>query len=202
MNVKQVYKGTMLSRTKVKNNILRIWKMTTEDERNDWYRDANTFASVIAYNKTSLSKMCGVIAALSPRLSWRMNMNVAKDFLNTGTCGTMGANIRKSQRIMESDSTDKAILTILNGPKTSAFYLNIRYPNKANVVTIDRHAQSVALGYWTTDDDYSGMTKAQYEFFVQCYTMAAMHVGVSPSLMQSATWVRWRKIKTNYKRKI
>jgi hypothetical protein len=106
----------------------------------------------------------------------------------------------KAKRIIESDGSDEQILAILNGRKISSFYLNIKYPNKANNVTIDRHALSIALGYWVTDEDYRGMTANQYNFFVQCYTLAAMKVETTPLLMQSSTWVRWRKIKTEFKK--
>jgi hypothetical protein len=56
------------------------------------------------------------------------------------------------------------------------------------------------LGYWVTDDDYRGITKNQYEFFVQCFQWTAEKLNISPLLLQSATWVRWRKIKNNYKK--
>ena len=106
----------------------------------------------------------------------------------------------KAKRIINSNGSDEEILKILNGRKISAFYLNIKYPNLSNNLTIDRHALSIALGYWITEEDYRGMTASQYNFFVQCFTLAAVKVGVTPLIMQSATWVRFRKIKKDYKK--
>jgi hypothetical protein len=69
-------------------------------------------------------------------------------------------------------------------------------------VTIDRHALSVALDYWVSDEEYSGMTKKQYEFFRDCYIWTADSIGVSPLRLQSATWVVFRRIKKEVGRKI
>jgi hypothetical protein len=205
----QTFKGKELSRTKVKNNILKIWNLTDQSERFDWYQDANDFCSGFTNALQLLHQpkdkthaiACGVVAALSPVKTWSQNKMCAIKMLETGDCGHMGQFKDKAKRIMNSDGSDDAILSILNGRKISAFYLNIKYPNVANNVTIDRHALSIALGYWTNDEDYQGMTASQYNFFVQCFILAAVKVGVSPLLMQSATWVKFRKVKTDYKKK-
>ena len=205
--VHQVYKNQNLTRTKVKNNILRIWKLTDGDERSDWYQEANLFATVLSkelpnYKEDKLlakSKVCGIISALSPVKRWSENKKVAIDMVRTGDCGHMPLFKQKAKDILNCDGTDEAILSILNGNKISSFYLNIRYPKQSNILTIDRHALSIALGRWIKDEEYQGMTYKQYEFFVQCYTLAAIQVGVTPLVMQSATWVKWRKIKSEYR---
>lgn len=205
--VHQIFKGENLTRTKVKNNILKIWGLTGETERYDWYGDANEFCRQFDNSLQVISKpkgevihniACGVVAALSPVKTWEQNKKCAVEMLETGDCGHMQLFKDKARQIIDSDGSDEAILSILNGRKISAFYLNIRYLEKANYITIDRHALSIGLGRWTTDEDYQGMTAKQYEFFVQCYTLAAVQAGVTPLLMQSATWVKWREIKTDY----
>lgn len=198
--VKQVFKGNTLTRTIVKNNILRIWDMTDEIERHDWYKNANSLAKVLSdvYNIPQ-RKVVGIIAALSPLKTWEQNLVLARDFIINKDCGHMGMYLDKARDILNSSGTDEEILDILNGRKISSFYLNIMYYESANYITIDRHALSIALGYWITDEDYAGMTAAQYEFFVQCYILAATKVNVLPLRMQSATWVKWRKIKKDYR---
>lgn len=196
----QVFKGQVLSRTRVKNNILRIWEMTDSSERVDWYGEANEWAEILSSSTgISKSKVCGVIASLSPVKTWEQNLKIAKDMIMTGDCGHMKQFKNKAKAILLSEGKDKEILSILNGNKISAFYINIRYPQRKTEVTIDRHALSVALGQWIREEDYAGMTSKQYEFFSECYTLAADKVKVAPLLMQSATWVKWRKIKTNYR---
>jgi hypothetical protein len=197
-----MFKGERLSRTVVKNNILRIWGMTSDEERNDWYLEALEYAQILAEKirgANSVNKACGVIAALSPVKTWRDNKNIALDMIMYGDCGHMNQFKDKARRIMSSSGEDDVILDILNGNKISAFYINIRYPHKAEVTTIDRHALSIALGRWVTDEEYRGMTTNQYEFFMHCYAIAGAKVGVSPVLMQSATWTKWRKIKKDYR---
>lgn len=206
--VHQIFKGENLTRTKVKNNILKIWDLTGETERYNWYGEAYLYATTLAIDiellsgttdtTANLNKAVGVLAALSPIKTWEQNIKCACQMILTGNCGHTKLFVDKAQEILNSDGSDETILNILNGRKISAFYLNIRYPEKANNITIDRHALSIGLGRWTTNEDYQGMTAKQYEFFVQCYILAAMQVGVTPLLMQSATWVKWREIKTDY----
>ena len=205
----QTFKGKELSRTKVKNNILKIWNLTDQSERFDWYQDANDFCNGFQNALQLLHQpkdrthaiACGVVSALSPVKSWSQNKLCAIKMLETGDCGHMKQFKDKAKRIMNSDGSDDAILSILNGRKISSFYLNIKYPKVSDNITIDRHALSIALGYWTNDEDYQGMTATQYNFFVQCFTLAAAKVGVPALIMQSATWVKFRKIKSDYKKK-
>lgn len=202
----QIFKGRKLTRTVVKNNILRIWEQTTTEDRYDWYDEAGIYALLLTdfldYQEpvqTRLNKAVGVIAALSPVKTWSQNKQCAFDMVSTGDCGHMEQFKKKAREIIASDGSDETILSILNGRKISSFYLNIRYPERSEYITIDRHALSIALNEWITDEDYKGMTANQYEFFMQCYVLAAAKVNVTPLLMQSATWVRWRKIKQNYR---
>jgi hypothetical protein len=72
------------------------------------------------------------------------------------------------------------------------------HPHKADNVTIDRHALSVSLRRWIREEDYAGITKNQYKFLEDCYKYTADIIGISPVLLQSTTWERFRKIKQNY----
>lgn len=191
----QKFKNIELTRTKVKNNILLIWNQCADSDKFDWYQDANLFALGFSSDAIAHSKLIGIIAALSPLKSWDQNKKIAIDFLMTGTCGHMPLCLGKAKRIMELDGTDETILAILNGNKISAFFLNIKYFDKAVNVTIDRHALSIALGHKITESEYSGMTLKQYEFFQDCYIWTANKLNISPLLLQSATWVKYRTLK-------
>jgi hypothetical protein len=206
----QQFKNQTLTRTKVKNNILKIWNLTSKEDQYDWYQEALSFAidvltpHVDIFKKNnwskelSINKACGIISALSPLKTWSQNKSIALDLIITNDCGHINSFKQKALDIINSNGTDEEILAILKGRKISSFYLNIRYPQKAENVTIDRHALSVALGKWITEDDYRGITHKQYEFFKQCYILAAEKLEVSPLLVQSATWVKWRQIKKEY----
>jgi hypothetical protein len=211
MAIKSIYKGEVLTRTKVINKIVKIYTDTTEDERFDWYQDAKNKGIEIAKNNNAFvplwgetaervnSKVWGVIAALSPVKTWSQNLIQAEQFYKSGDCGHMGQFKTKARKIMQSDGSDESILEILKGRKISAFYMNIKYPHHGANVTIDRHALSICLGKWVTDEEYSGMTASQYGFFQNCYILASVKLDTTPLLVQSSTWVRFRKIKHTYK---
>lgn len=197
---KQVFKGDILTYTKVKNSILKIWDLCDDSYKNDWYQEANIFCSQLALQgRLSRSKVVGIVAALSPMKRWETNKQLAIDLVNGESVGHMKAFVKKAEDILNCDGSDEQILTILNGRKISAFYMNIKYPDNSNHITIDRHALSICLGYWITDSEYQGMTASQYNFFCECFVLAANKVGVSPLLMQSTTWLKWREIKQDYK---
>ena len=205
MHTTQTYKHKRLTRTKVKNNILKMYNKTTQEDRLDWYGEANEFAQAISQDwqpnqDYNINIACGVLAALSPVKRWEQNKLAARSMVNTGDCGHMIAFKNKARNIIASDGREETILDILNGNKIVAFYHNLRHPKTSNYVTIDRHALSIALGYWVADQDYNGMTAKQFEFFQQCYIWTAEGIGISALSLQSATWERFRKIKTEYKK--
>ena len=205
------FKGKELTRTICKNSLIRVWEQCTEDDKFDWYKLAHEWAveeaktlvksGILDRDKTAIPKICGIIASLSPLKTWKQNLKLASQMARTNkSVGHTRLCNNKGLEVLKSYGSDESILEILNGNKISSFYLNIMYPNRINSITIDRHALSCLLGYWVTDDDYRGITKNQYEFFVQCFQWTAEKLNISPLLLQSATCVRWRKIKNNYKK--
>lgn len=210
--VQQIIKGEVWKRSQVSKNILAVWSATTESDRFDWYLAANNYAHELANISPSndgyhldVARACGVIAALSPMIHWNNNKKLARQliedarFLNVWiiveSMACLKANARKAGLILLSDGSDDAILSILKGRKTSAFYLNMRYPDKSISMTMDRHAISIAIGRKITKDEakYFNLTAAQYKFLVECYRWTAAKIGVNPLILQSATWVLWRR---------
>lgn len=198
-------KGEVWSRTQVKNNILAVWEATNETDRFDWYYTAYRFAVNLTDldpdrfqgNVGVLGRACGIIAALSPMIHWNQNKKLAIQLYNrpNDRLACLQSNARKAKQILECNGSDDAILKILKGKKTSAFFLNIRYPNKSVSMTMDRHAISIALGKKITKEDekYFQLTGNQYKFLVECYRWTAAKIGINPLLLQSATWVLWRR---------
>lgn len=199
MNSKQQYKGVTLSRTVVKNNIEKIYNRSSKEDRRDWYQEAHEFAQSLSRDyDVRISTACGIIAALSPLKAWEQNKKCAISFLEVGNGKHMKTFQEKAEQLLGCSGSDKCITGILRGNKIISFYTNIMYPQEAKEVTIDRHALSIALGRWTTEDDYRGMTRKQYTFFQDCYRYAAERIGISPAKLQSATWEAFRKIKKEY----
>jgi hypothetical protein len=203
---KQRFKGKDISRTKVKNNIIKVFNTCEDRHMNDWYSEAYSWAADLTrcYMKYTpklvglhgTSKVVGILAATSPMKRWESNKMLVKQFLEYGECGHFAAVNKKCKAIYESGGTDTEILDILNGPKTRRFYMSINYHMTYDGVTIDRHALSIALGYRVSNNTFRGMTKRQYEFFEECYRYAARSLGITPMLLQSSTWQVFRENKS------
>jgi hypothetical protein len=192
------FKGKRLTARKAVSNILAVYAQCTEDDLKDWYGEANRQAQQLAetYDKP-LPVVCGIIAALSPLNNWDKNLDDAERLLAKMKVAHTRVFIRKAELIehlIDTPDLITKVAEVLNGNKITSFYLNILYPKNSNVLTIDRHAISVLLGRNATAREYSLTTK-QYEFFQNCFTLAANEVGVAPILMQSATWEAWRRLK-------
>jgi len=180
----------------VVNNILKVYTQTSDEDRYDWYMVANSWCRDVASQyDLPVEKVCGVVAALSPVKTWEQNLVVAEQLLSTGEAGHIKQFVDKAKRILSEAQTTDDILKILNGNKIKNFYLSILNPHYEHTVVIDRHALSVALGYWVSDEDYRGITNIQYTFFLNCYRLAALKKNIKPNIMQSSTWVVWRRIK-------
>lgn len=194
----QKFKGTELKQSKVVKNILKVYNDTTFTAESNWYTTANELAVSLAkaydYN---LLQVAGVIAALSPLKSWDENKRIAEAFLKSGDAYHTGTMIAKADDIVNYDGNFQRefILTTLNGNKIQNFFLNIAYPMAKEGVTIDRHAVSIAFGKSLPDSMLRSITDRQYEFFAECYRIAAAKAGILPNEMQAVTWVKWRKLK-------
>ena len=148
--------GIEYSRTKIKNNIMKVYNVSLESEKNDWYQEANVFGSQVSeflsgFSRLNVSKrqVLGIVSALSPLKEWSKNKELAVDLIMSGDCGHMQRNKQKALDILSLKGSDFRdgdqmvydfkIRKILNGDKTKNFYLNMVYPSGGGV-TVDRHA--------------------------------------------------------------
>lgn len=189
------FKGDKLTRTKVCNNIERMFiKAPITTHNNDWYKNEHLFAVTQAERfGVSVMKVSAVIAALSPQTSWDYNKRIAIQFLKTGSCGQTTDNLTKAKLVM-CVNTVEDVDRILNGKKQKAFFHNLYMPTQSQRVTIDRHAISIALGRTAKDNELQ-ITHNQYDWFADCYRRLADKLGIRPSMLQSITWEHWRVIK-------
>ena len=199
MDKQIIFNGERISRTKVRNNILKVYNQT--DTFSDWYKEAHQFSKYLSDKyKTPLNSVIGIISALSPRLNWDKNKEIAEFFLATnkvirdnGKQIHMTVPCNKAKLIRLNDD-EQYVLDTLSGDKTKSFYLNIKYPDREVNVTVDRHAIAIALGRIATQKEHS-LTNKSYKFFEDCYKWTAEQLGIRPLLLQSITWETWRNIK-------
>ena len=186
------------SRTKLQNNIKRTYKLSLGSEFNNWYQEANDFGSDVAkLFDIPLSKVLGVVSVLSPLKEWSNNKKLAIQFISSGDCGHMKNNKKKAREILALDidsALEFNILKIINGQKTTAFFLNMMYPNRSDYVTIDRHAVAIAIGRNATENEQV-LNGKQYTFLRDCYIIVANKLGLAPLHLQSITWQTWKRLK-------
>lgn len=114
-----------------------------------WYNVAHKFVLDLAQvYKLSIEQSAGIVAALSPQLSWSRNKKIALQFcahMRQGNeeivlrLGATGLNARKAIRIWHGEKP----LDVLGGMKVISFYHNLLL--FSSHVTIDRHAASIAM---------------------------------------------------------
>lgn len=205
--------GEILTATKVKNNILNAYTQSSfmDVDGLKWYDDANKFAEEqkILFNhynkdKITIGVVIGIISSLSPMSSWSRNKKLVEKFLineTFGVCnfenlGYLSLGINKAKKIFDNRKTitKNEIDVVLNGDKIKAFFDNILYPKSSNLVTIDRHALSIALGFKLTGEMYKlhVPTNNHNKFFQLCYKLAGKQSNISGLKIQSKTWAALR----------
>lgn len=173
-------------------NILAVLDEATTDELDAgtrWYVEAHDLACELDPN--NVRRAAGIIAVLSPQVSWTRNAIMAREVYATGTTRGLGASVSKARAIFNGADPDD----VVSGQKVSAFYANIADPVNSPAVTVDRHAYDVARGRRGTDADRAELSLPRvYGAFVAAYERAAHASGLTPLQVQAATWVAWRRI--------
>lgn len=202
--MKQKYKGTELTKTKVINNILKYYKLSSDIEKlrgKNWYLDANYFADIMqqrhGYKKYQI---VGIISALSPQTNWQENKRIAELFL-MGYREELhnGNQIYKAELCLTAKKSEVFKLLTKDGKKTSYFYNNILYCNYSNGVTIDRHAIGICTQKPNKTKSISNneaqITKTQYDFFQTCFIEASKKLDILPHQLQAITWSSYRRVR-------
>ena len=177
-------------------NITRAFRAASDFERSSgmsWYDDQREFARSLTGDLTTGA---GIVAALSPMTSWPENVKKSRLVVSTGTAYGLAANAAKAKRICDGEHP----LSVLSGPKVTAFYLNLMGEHSIDTVTVDRHAADIAVGHVMTDDERSSVigTKKKYASVAAMYIRAAAILSkeynepISPAQVQAVTWVYWR----------
>lgn len=164
---------------------------------NEWYERAHDVAKHIGGG--NVQRGAGIVAALSPQMSWERNINMAKELVQHGTASHTEDNLRKALKIYEGADPRE----VLGGHKVRSFYENIVDPSNPNPVTIDRHAHDIAVGdpfkgsgggaSDTKPVDLGLSSMGRYKHFEHAYRHAAGELGVDlPHRVQAVTWVTHR----------
>jgi hypothetical protein len=172
--------------------ILETYRRATDSQVRrgiEWYADAHSIA--LALDPSNVARAAGILAALSPRTFWLVNVKLAARVYAEGFASGC---LTHSARCADAIFGGAHPLDVLHGPKTRAFYATILNPADLTSVVIDRHAMSVALGRSSTDKDVNALSrKGAYEAYADAYRSAARIAGIAPSTMQAIVWLVWRE---------
>lgn len=183
-------------------NISKVLHQATADDRakgKDWYGEARDEAQDIAdATGLSLMRVCGIIAALSPRNKWLRNLADARAVCEQRgvgySCATFQANVDKAHNILNmphSDSLRWDIEQELHGKKVVAFFNNIFDPTSQRV-TVDVHMQLAALGRYLPENERPGLTDKIYREIESAIKTIAMNNGMMPHEVQATAWLTWK----------
>jgi hypothetical protein len=159
---------------------MAAWAAVNDQDRNvgaRWYADAGELCASLP---GGARVGAGVVAALSPRVPWSVNVTAARDLLEGREVrGVLGANLMKARRIAGGEDPE----AVLGGPKVRAFFLALL--GARDVVVVDVWAARIA-GYPPPGTD------RQYQIIARAYRTAAKRVGVDPVALQASTWIAAR----------
>lgn len=190
-------------------SILGVYHLATVSDKNQgqsWYARAFIFASNLAeVYDINVGTIVGVIAALSPRNRWERNMQDAESMVKVAASGgnfddlmalkvcTFKIGKQKAARILTDKITDREeLLATLKGPKLQEFFNCIM--GDSDDVCIDGHAYSVWVGDRIALADVPSIGKKLRESIKADYRKAAEILGVEPHVVQSITWVAWKRL--------
>ena len=155
----------------------------------DWYPCAKRECEVIAHSLgIEFEVFVGVVAALSPQMNWKYNVQEAVKLCKGRACLGYGMNIRKAKVILAGAPA----LDVLGGNKVRSFYRNLLDAGECDdYVTIDTWAARVATGNYS---ESVNLTDKQYARLVKAYRSVAQRFGLNATALQAMLWVHVRTI--------
>lgn len=183
----------------------------TKEETAKWYHAAHSFCLDLAIEYgVEFERVIGVVAAVSPRMPWLRNKNVAEkiiatylDYENLSASDAarsislaMGANVAMAFNILRAE---KDPLSFLTGVKRQSFYNNIFDPILSDSVTVDTWAMMVyvhvtgndkkaAEGFVRASKASFNGTGVGYIAIAEAYRRAAKVLNMPASAVQAVYW--------------
>ena len=187
-------------RAAMKRRLLALWANVSPADAlagRAWYDRAQSAACELWPDDPT--RAAAIIAALSPRQRWAVNVAQAARVIECAQTGApcpavgMTGNREKAWKIANGGNP----ADILGGPKVCAFFANITGDHSQ--VTIDSWAQRAAYGDWqewlTRADTLRKVTAPtgnEYTDIADAYRSAADIIGISARDFQAAIWIHVR----------
>ena len=165
-----------------------------------WYIEANHIATTIGHlagyvDFKATSVGAGILAALSPRREWDLNVSQAILLVTEGTKKHFQVQHDKALAILAGKDPVKVLGD--KARKTQAFYLAILYPNNDwSPVVIDRHASAIYKGEVISEKDLKHLDSTKvYSRIENAYMKGSRVTGMNHHVLQAMTWGQWRENK-------
>lgn len=174
-------------------NVLAVWNATSDDDKSagaQWYQTARKLGKSLDHEfKLRPNSGAGIIAALSPSMSWENNQIEARSLIVAGWSRLQSAaNNHKALRIKAGANP----LDVLGGNKVRAFYACIVDADDKRAC-IDRHAVAVYMGRHISDREQKGLERVGiYDRIANAYQRVADMFGVAVEVVQATVWTAWR----------
>lgn len=156
-----------------------------------WYLVGHRAAVMLARkNKTDLMTAAAVIAVLSPKEEWNVNLELADAALsnNWPEVATLPDNRAKAYSIVHDRD-----FSVIRGEKIFPFFLSLFDPAKfQEEVVVDTHAASIWLGLRT--GAVPGINDTVRAKMTEDYAKAGAKFGLTPQEAQACAWVVWKQI--------
>lgn len=181
---------------------VETWIDKVKDEHwqagHNWYKHARQFCEHLSSETgLPLENVAGIVAALSPQVSWEVNLYSAESVVRYAQIDKRYtgyyANVEKAYQCLTAHP-----LKVLRGPKVLAFYHNI-LSVESECVTIDTHIARVLFNTLTLTEEQirfifskKGNTLAQ-----QCLLRVAKQKKVNAVALQAALWLCVREYTQN-----
>jgi len=166
-----------------------------------WYQEAHDFAHFLSYTyHISIEQAAGVIAVLSPRITWEQNLSCAvnltlawfegKEIYEAGV-NAFQSNVVKAWNILLNPGVATELLLGKRAPKVRAFYDNILYPKSSTNVTID----SWMVRAYYNDTHHLGniRNEGERQAIKSEVERLALRYGFRALDMQAILWIQIRK---------
>lgn len=175
------------------NNLETVFSMRTESEHKQglfWYSDSRDYLrSLSDSTKVPFKSVCGIIAALSPRINWRTNIFNTIALCKSKKIAGLYKNIEKAKKIKKTG----IVMKYLSGPKVTSFFLNLL--GNEDEVTID----TLMINCYHNSFERQSVTKQERIDMIETIERIAKRHHLTNCQVQAIIWVTWHRItKSNF----
>lgn len=175
------------------SHIIELWERSQDHlaAGQEWYPKARAFCDQLSFwHDRPLWKVCAIVSALSPQISWERDQSAAEQVLVgdwDALYDVLPVSVAKARLIDRGARPYATAFPLKTSPKTNNFYHNILKPEAYPYITIDTRMVRIADGFTNK------WQKFNYIDVANLYLDAAKQIGVLPNVLQATLWCAERE---------